>query len=348
MFNRIEAVSSPAITAVGFLSLPVELLIHELIPLIDLATLSCLLQTCTTTHGLSMNNDVWKSMLNRNFSPNWPSLLSEEDCAELEALHLGTLLQPLPGIYRKIYSWLSVLDASFAVDQSNTSSSYQERTHIVKITVLGSSGVGKTSLIDRAIFYRFRMYTRCGIGADFWTQMYKPVVDDQFEDFPDKPLRSVCAQFWDTAGQERFRTLGTYYYRGTNATLLCFSIADRASFEAVEKDWVPELRQQSSKYCQLVLVGLKCDLPDSGRRVQPAEARALATKLGCKYIECSAKEDINVRALMAHVVTLAVQSLRRSTPPKELKPDDLGLQMDSQQSYLARSWNWIKSKLSWW
>ncbi len=46
------------------------------------------------------------------------------------------------------------------------------------------------------------------------------------------------AQFWDTAGQERFRSIQKPYYKSIDffildakAVLLCFSLADRRSFE---------------------------------------------------------------------------------------------------------------------
>jgi GTPase SAR1 family protein len=75
----------------------------------------------------------------------------------------------------------------------------------------------------------------------------------------------VKAQLWDTAGQERFRSMAAPYYRGTlflysgaSAVLLCFSLADRASFDNLGH-WLDEINKQSSDV-QIYLVGCKSDL----------------------------------------------------------------------------------------
>jgi hypothetical protein len=74
-----------------------------------------------------------------------------------------------------------------------------------KIVVLGSQGVGKTSLVHR---YVKSVYlppsTQSTIGASFLT---KRVVDIDTSTV-------VRLQIWDTAGQERFRSISKLYYRG--------------------------------------------------------------------------------------------------------------------------------------
>jgi hypothetical protein len=78
-----------------------------------------------------------------------------------------------------------------------------------KIVVLGSQGVGKTSLVHRYVKNAFAPSIHSTIGASFLT---KRVVDIDSSTV-------VRLQIWDTAGQERFRSISKLYYRGTNLYL---------------------------------------------------------------------------------------------------------------------------------
>lgn len=73
-----------------------------------------------------------------------------------------------------------------------------------KIVVLGSQGVGKTSLVHRYVKNAFAHSIHSTIGASFLT---KRVVDIDSSSV-------VRLQIWDTAGQERFRSISKLYYRG--------------------------------------------------------------------------------------------------------------------------------------
>jgi signal recognition particle receptor subunit beta len=79
-----------------------------------------------------------------------------------------------------------------------------------KIVVLGSQGVGKTSLVHRYVKNAFAPpTTQSTIGASFVT---KKVVDIDTS-------TTVRLQIWDTAGQERFRSISKLYYRGKSPAL---------------------------------------------------------------------------------------------------------------------------------
>jgi small GTP-binding protein len=78
-----------------------------------------------------------------------------------------------------------------------------------KIVVLGSQGVGKTSLVHRYVKNAFQPSIHSTIGASFLT---KRVVDIDSSTV-------VRLQIWDTAGQERFRSISKLYYRGMNKFL---------------------------------------------------------------------------------------------------------------------------------
>lgn len=79
---------------------------------------------------------------------------------------------------------------------------------LLKVIILGDSGVGKTSLMNQYVNKKFSNQYKATIGADFLTK--EVIVDD----------RVVTMQIWDTAGQERFQSLGVAFYRGADCCVL--------------------------------------------------------------------------------------------------------------------------------
>ncbi|GAB1318858.1 hypothetical protein MFIFM68171_09068 [Madurella fahalii] len=132
-----------------------------------------------------------------------------------------------------------------------------------KIVVLGSQGVGKTSLVMRYCKGAFNpSQVTSTVGASFLT---KRVVDTDTDTL-------VRLQIWDTAGQERFRSISRLYYRGANACILCYSITDARSF-AEMGIWLTELRRNLSPDIVLHVVGTKADIVarDPSKREVPFE-----------------------------------------------------------------------------
>ena len=126
----------------------------------------------------------------------------------------------------------------------------------IKLVVIGSSGVGKTSLRSQYISGRFSNGYRATIGADFITKTVP---------HPNNPEESVILQIWDTAGQERFSSLSSAFYRGADAVLLMFDVNARHTMEGLTKWWT-EFREKApvsdedlESYC-CVVVGNKMDL----------------------------------------------------------------------------------------
>ncbi|CAN9111803.1 unnamed protein product [Alternaria sp. RS040] len=132
-----------------------------------------------------------------------------------------------------------------------------------KIVVLGSQGVGKTSLVHRYVKNAFTPpTTQSTVGASFLT---KRVVDIDTSTV-------VRLQIWDTAGQERFRSISKLYYRGANAAVLCYDITDPYSFDEMGR-WFKELKTNLGEDVILHVVGTKSDVvaEDPAKRKVPFE-----------------------------------------------------------------------------
>ncbi len=103
---------------------------------------------------------------------------------------------------------------------------------LLKVIVIGDSGVGKSNLITRLCQDRFVPSYTATIGIDF---KLKTIVHDGIK---------YKMQIWDTAGQERFQTLTPAYYKNANGIVLVYSITDRKSFKNIEK-WLRQIEDSA-------------------------------------------------------------------------------------------------------
>ncbi|CAK73283.1 unnamed protein product (macronuclear) [Paramecium tetraurelia] len=151
---------------------------------------------------------------------------------------------------------------------------------LVKVIVLGDSGVGKTNILTQYCDQKFSQNYMATIGVDF--KIKTITVED----------KKIKLQIWDTAGQERFRNITQTYYKGAFGIIFVYSIVDRNSFNNVET-WIKSITENTTDEVCSILVGNKMDSQD--RRVQSSEGQALATKYKMPFIETSALENKNIQ-----------------------------------------------------
>ena len=98
-------------------------------------------------------------------------------------------------------------------------------------------------------------------------------------------------QICDTAWQERFRNITKNYFQSSQRFVLSYDINNKESFEKVQF-WVQEIKANSEEDIKCILIGTKCDL--NKREISEEEGRNLANNFGYKFLETSAKENINI------------------------------------------------------
>ncbi|CAA7393669.1 unnamed protein product [Spirodela intermedia] len=156
------------------------------------------------------------------------------------------------------------------------------RRTLLKVIILGDSGVGKTSLMNQYVHKKFSNQYKATIGADFFTK------EVQFED------RIFTLQTWDTARQERFQSSGVAFYRGADCCVLVYDVNNMKSFDNLN-NWRDQFLIQilTISFCSL---GNKVDVDEGeSRAVSEKKARAwCASKGNIPYFETSAKEVFNV------------------------------------------------------
>eukprot|EP00898_Chlorokybus_atmophyticus_P007239 jgi/Chlat1/7516/Chrsp61S07008 len=157
----------------------------------------------------------------------------------------------------------------------------QDYDYLIKLLLIGDSGVGKSCLLLRFSDDSFTTNFITTIGIDFKIRTV------------DLDGKRVKLQIWDTAGQERFRTITTAYYRGAMGILLVYDVTDEGSFNNI-RNWIRNIEQHASDGVVKVLVGNKCDMDESKRAVPTARGQALADEFGIPFFETSAKSGLNV------------------------------------------------------
>jgi small GTP-binding protein len=90
---------------------------------------------------------------------------------------------------------------------------YMNNTYSYKITLVGRSGVGKSSFAIRLTRDTFHEDCEATIGASFLTKIIHLNQN--------KSPSSIQLQIWDTAGQERYHSLVPMYTRNSSIVLLC-------------------------------------------------------------------------------------------------------------------------------
>jgi len=174
---------------------------------------------------------------------------------------------------------------------SSKSSAYD---YLIKLLLIGDSGVGKSCLLLRFSDDSFTPSFITTIGIDFKIRTI------------DLEGKRIKLQIWDTAGQERFRTITTAYYRGAMGILLVYDVTDEKSFNNI-RNWIRNIEQHATESVNKILIGNKCDMVEK-KVVDSARGKALADEYGIKFLETSAKNSINVEEAF---ITLAKDIKKR-------------------------------------
>ena len=175
-------------------------------------------------------------------------------------------------------------------------SSQLEYDYLFKYLLIGNFGVGKSCLLIRFTdgYYEEGFITT--IGRDF---NIKTLIIEG---------KSVKLQVWDTVGQNRFSNISPSYYRRVHGIMMVYDITDIDSFLNLDS-WIKEIEKNASKDVYKILVGNKNDL-EKDRKVTFEKGKEFANLHGMKFIETSAKENINVEEAFKEMTKDIINSLK--------------------------------------
>ncbi len=161
--------------------------------------------------------------------------------------------------------------------------------YLFKCIVVGDGGCGKTAIVVRFSKGFFKEKYKLTIGVEFAVKNLE------------LNHNIIKLQIWDTGGQDRFQYVRPLYYKGAMGCIILFDLTNKTSYEHIPK-WIEEVENEAGKI-PMLLVGNKSDLKDS-RQISREDAEKLATDLGIKYIESSAKTGEGVKDIFAAIAYL--------------------------------------------
>ncbi|CAD8176723.1 unnamed protein product [Paramecium octaurelia] len=176
---------------------------------------------------------------------------------------------------------------------------------LVKILLIGDSGVGKTNVLLRFCENNFQPSYLSTIGIDFKIKSI------------DVEGKKIKMQIWDTAGQERFKTITQTYYKGAMGIILVYSVEDRESFNNIS-NWMNQIKQHASENVCKLLIGNKIDVPN--RKVSKEEGESLAKQFGVPFFETSAKEGTQVSDAFYAIAKAVKANLQNEKSPNPSVP----------------------------
>jgi len=188
-----------------------------------------------------------------------------------------------------------------------------ETLDLVKIVLVGDSGVGKSCFMIRFIKDQFVTSTRATVGMDFCMRQLSV---DMMQGSESSVVAQLTVQVWDTAGQEQFRSLAATYYRRAGGVMILYDANVRSSFESVQ-GWFKEVSENSEDACVMIVASKV----EGQTEVNNAEGEALAQELGCTFASVSSKEGHGVipafKVLSEQVLQRQEVAERRSNAIKE-------------------------------
>ena len=154
--------------------------------------------------------------------------------------------------------------------------------NILKIVIVGESGVGKTNFLFRFIESKYMNVVAPTLGIDYKSKVCT---------LP-KSKKNVKINLWDTAGQERYMSLNKIFFQRVQGVMLMYDITNRESYEKLSK-WAKFINEQAYSV-PVILIGNKVDDESENRIVRKEEGKNFAKQHGYLFYEASALNGKNV------------------------------------------------------
>ena len=191
-----------------------------------------------------------------------------------------------------------------------------EYQYIFKLILIGNSGVGKSSIIQRYMKHTFEESYKCTIGVDFLMKTLEI------------KNKIVKLQLWDTAGQEKYKSMVSSYYRGANVALVVFDLTNHSSFDSLPL-WIENYYKNGPEQKNIILIGNKKDMEEE-RQVTQEEAELFSETNNMIYFETSAKEGDNIEYVFNYTAEKLVDFYAGQTEISPKKQVDMTNQLQSQ------------------
>lgn len=185
----------------------------------------------------------------------------------------------------------------------------RQDTRVIKIILLGSNVVGKTSFMERWVNNEpLKDSYQASIGYDFL-----------IKNNPDKNLKFEC---WDAPGQERFRSIIFPYLKRAHILVFMFDVTREDSLNELS-GFISEAKKQLIDPARFVLIANKIDQTEN-RITSDPKALEFAHQQGIKnYVAVSVKTEEGMALFQEKMESLAFSLPIKPKPinAKTLSPD---------------------------
>ncbi|XP_006164210.2 ras-related protein Rab-12 [Tupaia chinensis] len=187
----------------------------------------------------------------------------------------------------------------------------------LQVIIIGSRGVGKTSLMERFTDDTFCEACKSTVGVDFKIKTVE---------LRGKKIR---LQIWDTAGQELKKSITSAYYRSAKGIILVYDITKKETFDDLPK-WMKMIDKYASEDAELLLVGNKLDC-ETDREITRQQGEKFAQQItGMRFCEASAKDNFNVDEIFLKLVDDILKKMPLDILRNELSNSILSLQPEPE------------------
>ena len=173
----------------------------------------------------------------------------------------------------------------------------------IDVFLVGDSGVGKTALftrllglVDQHFCYKTtnaKLHPTSGVA--FYTYGAQ-----EPSKRTDETLPNIRCTVWDNSGSSSARGILSSYRRG-HCFAVFYDITSYRSFLNVP-NWLNHIRNTCSSTVPILIVGTKMDLFEQ-RQVTWMEGASFAESQGLSFIECTAKDMLNVDVIASYLAT---------------------------------------------
>ena len=168
--------------------------------------------------------------------------------------------------------------------------SNKDKNNLIKIVLIGNSGVGKTCISQRYVNDSYIDQKDCStIGSSYFVK----TVDINGKEY--------TLDIWDTAGQEKYRSIGKMFYKNAYIVLFVYDITNKKSFIDLKTVWYDELIKTGEKKTVMAVVGNKSDM-FLKEEVDENEAREWANEIGAIFGLVSAKTGNCINCLFKDIL----------------------------------------------
>jgi len=165
------------------------------------------------------------------------------------------------------------------MEKNNQGKNSEKIEEVIKLIIIGSVSVGKTSLLIRYATGKFQNILK-STSTPSYIPKTKMVNNKLYE-----------IRLWDTAGQEKYRSLTKIFIKDAKIALLVYAIDDENSFKDLDM-WLNIVKEINNEKIILGIAANKADLYDKAK-VTDEQGKQYAKKIGASWSSTSSLQDDN-------------------------------------------------------